>query len=132
MDDANLESLMNIRMIALDAGDALKYVTSANEVDRTGSGIFPFPRDDFPNDAITSVRAKRVYDWIMSLGRHACTEVMRASLLEKFLFRLAPDGALNSLEHAVAASPDFRLWHSTPNAQIYELVAAPGAGSPSR
>ena len=64
---------MNIRLIAVEVGDALKYSTTLNEIDRIGGAIFPFQRDDFPNDAITSSRAKRIHDWVMSLGRHNCT-----------------------------------------------------------
>src|SRR6266705_2094258 len=80
---------MNIRLIAVEVGDALKYSTTLNEIDRIGGAIFPFRRDEFPNDAITSSRAKRIHDWVMSLGRHNCTADERSRLLTSFLQRLA-------------------------------------------
>lgn len=80
---------MNIRLLAVQAGDALKYDTSVNEIERVGSAIFPFRREQFPEDSITSVRAKRIYDWLMSLGKHPCSEDERNNLLSKFLFNLA-------------------------------------------
>ena len=38
------------------------------------------------------------------------------------LQELTPPGALENLERAVAASPDFRLWYSTRDARIYEMM----------
>lgn len=80
---------MNIRLLAVQAGDALKYETSVNEIERNGSAIFPFPRDEFPENSITSVRAKHIYDWLMSLGRHRCLEGERNNLICTFLLSLA-------------------------------------------
>ena len=80
---------MNIRLIAIKAGDALKYDTSFNEIDRIASAIFPFQREDFPHDSITSKRAKRIYDWLMSLGKHSCTADERVSWATSFLLLLA-------------------------------------------
>jgi uncharacterized protein (TIGR02391 family) len=79
---------MNIRLIAIQAGDALKYDTTVNEIERIGSAIFPFRREAFPEDSITSVRAKRIYDWLMSLGRHTCSSEERTNLLSTFLLNL--------------------------------------------
>ena len=42
------------------------------------------------------------------------------------VFQLAPDGALASLERAMAASPQFRLWYRNPDTRIYELAKGPG------
>jgi len=82
---------MNIRLIAIEAGDALKYDTSVNEIDRIGSAVFQFQRDEFPHESITSVRAKRIYDWLMSLGRHSCTADDRTRMASTFLLRLTRD-----------------------------------------
>lgn len=84
---------MNIRLIAVEVGDTLKYSTTLNEIDRIGGAIFPFRRDDFPNDAITSCRAKRIYDWIMSLRRHSYTAEERSRVLTSFVQRLAVAGS---------------------------------------
>jgi len=82
---------INIRLIAVEAGDALKYDTTVNEIDRIGSAIFPFRSDEFPHDSITSIRAKRIYDWLMSLGKYPCTAEDRARLASTFLLRLTRD-----------------------------------------
>lgn len=82
---------MNIRLIAVEAGDALKYDTTVNEIDRIGGAVFPFNRDEFPNESITSVRAQRIYDWLMSLGRHSCSTDDRTTLATNFLLRLTRD-----------------------------------------
>lgn len=82
---------VNIRLIAIEAGDILKWISSVNEIDRIGSAILPFPKDTFPNDSITSVRAQSIYDWLMSLGRYPVTPDERARLTEGFLLRLARD-----------------------------------------
>src|SRR5438105_3404507 len=86
-----LATAMNIRLIAVEAGDALKYETTVNEIDRIGSAVFPFQRDEFPHDSITSVRAKHIFDWLMSPGRHSCTEDDRTRLVSTFLLRLTRD-----------------------------------------
>jgi uncharacterized protein (TIGR02391 family) len=79
---------MNIRLIAVQAGDALKYDTSVNEIERVGRAVFPFQRDEFPEESITSVRAKLIYDWLMSLGTHSSTPEERARLISMFLLNL--------------------------------------------
>jgi uncharacterized protein (TIGR02391 family) len=81
---------MNIRLIAIQAGDALKYDTSVNEIERIGCAVFPFRREEFPEQSITSVRAKRIYDWLMSLGKHSCSTEERTKLLSTFLLNIAP------------------------------------------
>ncbi len=87
---------LNIRLIAIEIGDVLKYDTSVNEINRIGQAIFPFRRDSFPNDSITSQRAQLIYDWILSLGRHQCTGSERTEYLSMFAKRLAPHGDLRA------------------------------------
>ena len=45
---------MNARLIAVQAGDALKYSTTVNEVDRIGAAVLKVHKEAFANDAITS------------------------------------------------------------------------------
>lgn len=68
-------------------------VSSVNEIDRVGSAVFPFQRDTFPHDSITSVRARRIYDWLMSLGRYPSNSLERGRLTGSFLMRLCRDDA---------------------------------------
>jgi hypothetical protein len=46
------------------------------------------------------------------------------------VLRITPPGALAHLEAAVARSPRFRLWYSSRDARIYELVVGPWSGQP--
>jgi uncharacterized protein (TIGR02391 family) len=75
---------VNLRLLATQLGDSLKYQTSLREVERIALSIFPFQCEDFPNDAITSVRARSVYNWIMTLGRHPMTPAERTRMLVQF------------------------------------------------
>lgn len=52
----------NYRLIATQIGDLLKYQTSVNEIDRIGQSILRVSKENFPNPAITSVRAKTLYN----------------------------------------------------------------------
>lgn len=90
MTTATTARKLNIRLIAVEIGDALKYDTSINEINRIGQAVFPFQRDQFPNDAITSQRARLIHDWILSLARHQCSGSERTRLLSTFVERLAP------------------------------------------
>ena len=58
---------MNIKLIAIQIGDAVKHKKSLNEINRVAEAVFGFPCQEFPNDSITSERAQSIYDWIMSL-----------------------------------------------------------------
>ena len=48
---------MNIELIAIQVGEALKYERSINEINRIANAVFKFAREDFPNDSITSKRS---------------------------------------------------------------------------
>jgi uncharacterized protein (TIGR02391 family) len=80
---------MDARLIAVQVGDALKYATSVNEIDRIGGAVLKIHRDTFPNDAITSVRAQRVHDWVLSLARKEMDPSERERRLIKFCRELA-------------------------------------------
>ena len=60
---------MNIQLIATQFGDRLKYNTSVNEIDRLGQSILKVTKENFPNQSIFSIRAKSIYDWILSIGK---------------------------------------------------------------
>lgn len=82
---------MDIRLIATQVGDALKYDTTVNEIGRAATSVFRFRCQSFPNEAITSVRAKAIYDWIMTLGRQEMGADERERLLLKFCRAISPD-----------------------------------------
>jgi uncharacterized protein (TIGR02391 family) len=82
---------MDARLIAIQVGDVLKYVTSVNEIDRIGGAVLKVHRDTFRNDAITSQRAQRVHDWVLSLARTEMDPADRERRLIKFCRELAGD-----------------------------------------
>ena len=87
------------RLIAIQIGDALKYSTSINEIDRAAKSIFTFNCDDFQNDSITSVRAQRIYDWILTLAKQKLTLDERNKLLCNFLDLIVPDENKNDINN---------------------------------
>ncbi|MEQ9408644.1 MAG: TIGR02391 family protein [Fuerstiella sp.] len=107
---------MNIRLIAVEVGDALKYDTSVNEIGRIAGAVLPFQHDHFPNDSITSQRAQLIYDWIMCLGRHRCTASERATLLKTFVNRLAPEGEAHERVNKILA--DAGVEGAAPDQQV--------------
>jgi hypothetical protein len=60
---------MNIRLIAVQAGDALKYDTSVNEIERVGSGVFPF-RDEFPEYSTAVGRERFGRSWLSDMPKN--------------------------------------------------------------
>ena len=83
--------MRNYRVVATQVGDLLKYDTTVNEIRRIGAALFPFPRETFPNDAITSQRAQLIYDWVLSLAKHRMNPDERDALLVRFCYDLTPD-----------------------------------------
>ena len=88
----------NYRMIAIEVGDLLKYDTPLNEIDRVANGLFRFRREDFPSEGITSSRAQRMYDWILSLAKQEMNPQERNRLLHGFCSRLAGSGHRGEIE----------------------------------
>jgi len=82
---------MEIRLIAVQVGDALKYSTTINEVDRIGAAVLKVRRESFPNDAITSARARGVHDWILSLAKSGLSSSETESRLIKFCREISRD-----------------------------------------
>jgi len=82
---------MEIRLIATQFGDKLKYDTTVNEIDRVGQSVLKINKESFTNNSITSVRAQAIYDWIMSLGKASLNKDERMKRLVKFCIELTPD-----------------------------------------
>ena len=95
---------MNIRLVALTIGDALKYDISVNEIGRAASALFCFERESFPHDSITSQRAQLVFDWLMSLGKQAMAESERESMLLQFVSAITPSDKRAEIDSVLAAS----------------------------
>jgi len=82
---------MNYQLIAVKVGDLLKYSRSINEINRLADAIFGFRRESFPNQSITSQRAKLIYDWILSLAKQEMNPEKRKELLILFCHNLATE-----------------------------------------
>lgn len=82
---------MNFRLIAIQFGDLLKYDTSINEINRIAGAIFSFSCEEFPNESITSVRARQIYNWIMTLGKQPMEQEARSIQLIKFCTKITSD-----------------------------------------
>jgi uncharacterized protein (TIGR02391 family) len=91
----------NYRLIAVQVGDALKYETSINEINRIAGAIFRFGLERFPNDSITSSRAQLVHDWILSLAQQKMGEDERNGLLKSFCEQLCGEGGLRDTVHSI-------------------------------
>jgi uncharacterized protein (TIGR02391 family) len=96
----------NYRLIAVQVGDALKYATSINEINRIAGAIFPFRCENFPNDSITSSRAQLVHDWILSLARQRMEEAECNRLLKSFCNQLSREGDLCATVHSILLAAD--------------------------
>lgn len=91
----------NYSLIAVQVSDALKNATTINEINRIAGAIFPFCCESFPNNSITSSRAKMVYDWIQSLARHRMDEDERNRLLRLFCDQLCGDDDIRAKVHSI-------------------------------
>jgi len=99
----------NYRLIAVQVGDALKYATSINEINRIAGAIFPFRCENFPNNSITSSRAQLVHDWILSLAKQRMGEDERNRLLESFCDQLSSEDDLRTAVHSILKAADVPL-----------------------
>jgi len=95
---------MNYRLIATEVGDLVKWDSSVNEILRIAKALFQFPIENFPNDAITSVRAQTAYNCILSLAKQRMDPDQRNSLLVAFCRRIVPDQSRNKLEQILKDS----------------------------
>jgi len=82
---------INFRHIATQIGDALKYSTSINEIDRHGQSILRVHKEEFPNSAITSLRAQTLYNWVLSLAKTPLENTERIKRLISFCLELTPE-----------------------------------------
>ncbi|MFP3255056.1 MAG: hypothetical protein RXP30_01300 [Thermoplasmata archaeon] len=85
------------KAIAIKLGENLKYGSSINEINRIAKSVFPFNKKEHPNDSITSLRAKEVYDWVLTLSEQDLTETDKDKLLKKFIKELESEFILSQV-----------------------------------
>src|SRR5579872_3524407 len=95
---------MNYRIIANQVGDLLKYDTTINEVNRAAKSIFNFDKEIFPNDSITSSRAKEIHDWVLTLARQSMSNDDRNNLLAQFISLITPESQEKSVGKVLKAA----------------------------
>ncbi|MCB9915237.1 MAG: TIGR02391 family protein [Planctomycetes bacterium] len=83
--------MTNYKRIAVEVGDLIKWDVSEPTIGRMGAAVFSFTRDSFPNDSITSVRARAVYDWVLTLARQKLPADVRDKRLAEFCVGIAGD-----------------------------------------
>lgn len=108
----------NYRAIAVDVGDAIKWSSSVNEINRAGGALLRIQRQSFPNDAITSERAQLVHDWILSLARAALTAEDRDARLVQFCLRIAVEA---DRDHVQRILRDAGIGRSLVNKELHDL-----------
>lgn len=113
----------NYRVIAIEVGDGLKYDATVNDVNRIAGALFRFSRESFPNEAITSVRAQLVHDWILSLAKQRMENEDREKLLVQFCLKIAPDSARDRVQRILA---DAGVGQSIVNQENVQLFAGRG------
>ncbi len=91
-------------MIAIQIGDSLKYSTPINEIDRAAKSVFSFNCEDFPNSSITSLRAQRIHDWILTLAKQKLIIDERNKLLCSFLDLIVPYEDKNHIDDILIKS----------------------------
>lgn len=90
---------MNYRLIAIQVGDLLKYDTTINDINRAAQSVFTFSIENFPNESITSYRAKLIHDWILTLAKQRMSSKERNGLLKKFLKLITPENMISQVEN---------------------------------
>ena len=86
-----MDQEINYRLIAAQMGNAFKYSTTVNEVDRVGQSTLRVSKESFPNESITSVRAKSIYDWVLTLAKMPMDSTERAKRLISFCLELSTE-----------------------------------------
>jgi hypothetical protein len=90
--------MKNYRNIAIEIGELLKYQTTFNEIGRYASSLLTGIRfDNYPNESITSVRAKLIWDWICSLAREKINPIERDKKLISFVTSIAQSADLPTI-----------------------------------
>ena len=100
---------VNYRLLAIELGQLLKYSTTLREIDRYAGAIFDFPRQSFPNEAITSQRAQLIYDWIMTISRQRIDSKKLNEQLLQFCRMLTPDADFRASVDRVLVAAGFVL-----------------------
>lgn len=98
MTDLWHKKVTNYRLIAIQIGDLLKYDSTVNDINRAAKSVFNFQCETFPNESITSARAKLIHDWILTLAKQEMNNEGRNSRLFQFLDLIVPESQKQNSE----------------------------------
>lgn len=110
----------NYNLIGIEAGEALKYDTYVNEINRYAAAILQVSFKDFENKSITSTRAQLIYSWILSVSISSLDISEKHSRLVEFLERLTPLEKGDSLRQLLTRNGVATSKNS--NSQILEFL----------
>jgi len=74
---------MNYKFVATQFGEAVKYDTTVNEVNRTFNALTNIKRKNYSNGAITSVRSGLIYSWVMTIGESNIDEQEKIEIIRQ-------------------------------------------------
>lgn len=83
--------MINYRLLGMRLGEKLKYDRSIGEIERFATSIFDFEIKSYHNKYITSSRAQKIYDCILSLSEQRMDEKEKLRYLDQFM-RVLCDG----------------------------------------
>jgi hypothetical protein len=81
---------INYELVAVQLGDEIKWDVSVATIDRNAKAILKVQKRNFPQAAITSVRAQAVYDWVMTLALSSLSENEKKARLSILISLILP------------------------------------------
>jgi uncharacterized protein (TIGR02391 family) len=111
----------NCRLVAIQVGELIKGSVSVNEIDRAAQAALFIEKDSFPNESITAVRAKTVYDWVLSLARASLIPEERDRRLVQFCRQITPDDRFAELERILSEAGVSRIKIESQRRALFEV-----------
>ncbi len=75
--------MINYKLIGTQFGEAIKYETSVNEINRTFIALTNEIYRDYQNPAITSTRSLVVYSWVNTIADSSLTEDEKVDVIKQ-------------------------------------------------
>ncbi|MNK89829.1 putative nucleotide-binding protein containing TIR-like domain protein [compost metagenome] len=81
----------NYKYIAIKLGDELKNTITLGEIDRFAGALFDFPAEAHEAPGVTSARAQRIYDWVLTLAKQPIRDEDKSYRLLELISGLGAD-----------------------------------------
>lgn len=112
-----------IRLAAVKIGDLLKNDTSVKQIDRTASSIFGLDRQSHEHPGISSERAQRIFDWLMSLYQLSRPDAEKHRLATMFVTNITPDARRPEVDRVLVEAGMVAVEHEGDEAAKVEASA---------